>query len=158
MSSLKSETYIGKNGKLNKRRKCSIRGCECIRDLSRYKMANGSYRYYEDKVCGMHRVDGSKRRNTAYKGMTPVIKERGWKQKGIAMTVKEYNKLFRKQKGCCAICGKHVTEFKRALAVDHNHVTGRIRGLLCARCNVFVAHLDDFPGISEKALEYLENS
>lgn len=46
-----------------------------------------------------------------------------------------YQDMFEKQKGCCAICGKHQLEFKRKLCVDHNHETGTIRGLLCSGCN-----------------------
>ena len=40
-----------------------------------------------------------------------------------------------KQDHCCAICDKHKSEFNQNLAVDHNHVTGEIRGLLCTYCN-----------------------
>lgn len=47
----------------------------------------------------------------------------------------ERQKLFRKQGGCCAICKKPETNFKNRLAVDHNHRTGRVRGLLCYYCN-----------------------
>jgi len=38
----------------------------------------------------------------------------------------------------CAICEKPGSAFKKRLAIDHNHVTGKIRGLLCFRCNKFI--------------------
>lgn len=38
----------------------------------------------------------------------------------------------------CGVCGKAESEFKNRLAVDHNHRTGLVRGLLCYRCNKFV--------------------
>lgn len=47
-------------------------------------------------------------------------------------------KLSEAQKASCAICNKPETYFKNRLAVDHNHKTGRVRGLLCYRCNKFV--------------------
>lgn len=47
----------------------------------------------------------------------------------------QYQELYNKQKGCCAICGKHSSEFQRRLALDHDHVSGEIRGLLCFVCN-----------------------
>ena len=51
------------------------------------------------------------------------------------ITLEDYNKLFDEQNGCCAICGKHQSEFKRPLSVDHDHNTGKVRGLLCTPCN-----------------------
>lgn len=56
-------------------------------------------------------------------------------QKKYGITLEDYNKMFAEQNGCCAMCGRHQSEFKRALAVDHNHITGAVRGLLCMRCN-----------------------
>ncbi len=43
--------------------------------------------------------------------------------------------FFEKQKGCCAICKKPQSAFKNRLALDHNHKTGKLRGLLCYYCN-----------------------
>lgn len=52
------------------------------------------------------------------------------------ITTVEYDLIFKTQSGCCAICGRHQTELKTRLCVDHSHKTGRIRGLLCRRCNL----------------------
>lgn len=52
--------------------------------------------------------------------------------------VAERQKLWDAQKGCCAICNKPESHFMKKLAVDHNHKTGRVRGLLCYRCNKFL--------------------
>lgn len=49
----------------------------------------------------------------------------------------ERQKLYDKQGGKCYICGKPESHFTKRLAVDHNHKTGRVRGLLCFRCNKF---------------------
>ncbi len=51
------------------------------------------------------------------------------------ITVTQYVKLFKQQKGCCAICKRPQSDFKRRLAVDHSHKTGKVRGLLCTKCN-----------------------
>ncbi len=56
---------------------------------------------------------------------------------------KERAEFFEKQKGCCAICGKHQSQFKMRLALDHNHRTGKLRGLLCYRCNKFIVGRHD---------------
>ena len=53
----------------------------------------------------------------------------------------QYDRMLAEQNGCCAICGRHQSEFKTALAVDHNHQTGEIRGLLCRSCNSGIGYL-----------------
>ena len=65
-----------------------------------------------------------------------------------------YDRLFFEQKGCCAVCGKHQSELKKALGVDHNHVTGQIRGLLCSACNFLIGHLEK--GEVGRGMEYLK--
>lgn len=47
----------------------------------------------------------------------------------------DYNEMFKEQNGCCKICGRHQSEFKVRLHIDHCHRTNRIRGLLCGPCN-----------------------
>lgn len=51
------------------------------------------------------------------------------------ITVEQYDSLLEKQDHKCAICLKPASESKTRLAVDHNHKTGEIRGLLCSYCN-----------------------
>jgi len=51
------------------------------------------------------------------------------------LTLEQYDKLLKKQKGCCGICNKPQSNFKKRFAVDHNHQTGKIRGLLYRECN-----------------------
>jgi hypothetical protein len=63
------------------------------------------------------------------------------KRRGIS--VKEFDSLYLKQKGCCAICKKHSSQLKRTLNIDHDHKTGRIRGLLCNPCNLRLGTLED---------------
>lgn len=57
----------------------------------------------------------------------------------FGISLDQYNRMYTKQKGCCAICGQQETHMNKGkitrLAVDHNHKTGRIRGLLCCVCN-----------------------
>ncbi len=53
--------------------------------------------------------------------------------KQLGVSDEEYARLFAKQGGGCAICGNPPKT--RRLDVDHDHKTGRVRGLLCHRCN-----------------------
>lgn len=72
----------------------------------------------------------------------------------------DYKSLLRKQRGKCYICEKHHTYFNTNLAVDHNHKTGEIRGLLCYRCNRYIVGNYtslDIP-VLQRLIRYLKKS
>jgi len=71
--------------------------------------------------------------------------------------LEEYDRLFDKQRGRCAICFETCPGKKR-LSVDHNHTTGAIRGLLCARCNFMLGYSGDSILVLHEAVRYLEAS
>jgi hypothetical protein len=66
----------------------------------------------------------------------------------------ERQKLSDAQNACCAICKKPESAFKNRLAVDHSHSTGRVRGLLCYRCNKFKVGRNTIESAQE-ILDYL---
>jgi hypothetical protein len=61
---------------------------------------------------------------------------------------------------CCAICGTTENPGGRSRAgvfhIDHDHETGRVRGLLCSRCNTALGYMDDDPTKLRDAADYLE--
>lgn len=67
-----------------------------------------------------------------------------------------YNRMFAEQEGCCDLCGKHQSDFKLSLAVDHCHKTNRVRSLLCPNCNSGLGNLRDSKEMLLKAIKYLE--
>lgn len=69
------------------------------------------------------------------------------------LTYEEYEILLAAQGGTCAICDGGTS--KRHFAVDHNHRTGQVRGLLCARCNTALARFMDKQENVERALGHL---
>lgn len=75
------------------------------------------------------------------------------------MTLAEYDALLIRQKGLCAICkqpSKDMMKGKvKALAVDHDHKTGKIRGLLCKNCNVGLGSFADSVKNLKEAITYL---
>jgi len=77
-------------------------------------------------------------------------------KRSYGITPEDYNTMFEKQQGCCAICGKHQSNFKRALHVDHCHDTGQVRDLLCPQCNIGVGWVERNQDVMEKAIEYLK--
>ena len=75
----------------------------------------------------------------------------GHLKRKFGITLAEFERLSALQGGACAICGKT----GKPLWVDHNHVTGAVRGLLCNGCNVAIGLLGDGPELVSKALAYL---
>jgi hypothetical protein len=75
------------------------------------------------------------------------------------ITLEQYFELFNKQNGVCAICSRPESEILRgkirALNVDHDHSTGKIRGLLCSECNKGIGNLGDSTEVLRRAIEYL---
>lgn len=73
-------------------------------------------------------------------------------------TTKQVNEirkgLIEKHGNNCAICKKPREAFKKNLSVDHSHRSGRIRGLLCYRCNKFLVGRQTIESVT-KVLEYL---
>lgn len=74
----------------------------------------------------------------------------------------EYEAMLEKQSHVCAICLQPETRRHRygdepkKLAVDHDHATGRVRGLLCDSCNNMLGRAKDNPDILRRAADYLE--
>jgi hypothetical protein len=70
------------------------------------------------------------------------------------LTQAEYDAKLAEQNGVCAVCGQECKS-GRTLAVDHCHVTGEVRGLLCMNCNRAIGWLKDDPKLIQAALEYI---
>jgi hypothetical protein len=73
------------------------------------------------------------------------------------MTEAEYQSLLDAQGGVCGICQCSPEETGlRRLVVDHEHVTGRVRGLLCQPCNLGLGHFRDKTSVLHLAIKYLD--
>lgn len=74
-----------------------------------------------------------------------------WRMKAqYGITPEERKKIATKQKHRCKICRRKV-----ALVIDHCHKTGKVRGLLCIKCNSYLGHFKDDPRLFERAISYL---
>ena len=81
---------------------------------------------------------------------------RNWNLKRkFGITVDEYDRMREAQAGLCGICGRPEQMLAKRLAVDHDHETGQIRGLLCGPCNVVLGYIEN-PEWSAKAAAYLK--
>ena len=77
-------------------------------------------------------------------------------KKKHGITIEQYDEMIMKQEHRCAICGIHQSELGKSFDVDHNHTTGKIRGILCNACNQAIGLLDDSVGLLSKAIDYLQ--
>jgi hypothetical protein len=73
---------------------------------------------------------------------------------GADIDIGLYDQMVAEQDGRCLICGAKPGRI--ALAVDHDHETGRVRGLLCRSCNQGLGHFRDDPDLLRSAAAYLE--
>ena len=67
-----------------------------------------------------------------------------------------FNSMVKSQDSECLICLERFDDLD--FVVDHDHATGKVRGLLCTNCNVAIGHLRDDPAIAIRAAEYLSTS
>lgn len=74
-------------------------------------------------------------------------------RKKYGIGLHQYQSILEAQQGACGICGK---KNWRNLAIDHNHQTGDVRGLLCSTCNTGLGQFQDSVDLLEKAIEYLK--
>lgn len=89
-----------------------------------------------------------------YKEKMRETQWRCWLRKGYGLTVEQFNEM---AKNGCQICGAGPTTKKR-LHVDHDHVTGKVRGVLCDPCNRGLGCFRDDTGKLFKALLYLRRA
>lgn len=82
------------------------------------------------------------------------------KEKMYGLSSGDYNKMLEAQGGVCAICHKPETATYggkvKMLAVDHDHATGKVRGLLCQKHNHMIGSAEDNVLVLESAINYLK--
>lgn len=73
-----------------------------------------------------------------------------------SLTLENFNQILAQQNNSCAICFTKNAGGKGTFHVDHNHVSGRLRGLLCHNCNLGLGHFKDNPNLLSVAIKYLQ--
>jgi hypothetical protein len=116
----------------------------------------------KQRISDQHRESTPKRiaYKKQYRKVHPKLytdaSRRGHLKRTFGLTEDEYDTLLKKQGGGCGICGSRVDSrpgYK--LAVDHDHNTGKIRGVLCSKCNIGLGWFDDNLKLLKAACGYL---
>lgn len=107
-------------------------------------------------------LENAERRNLAAKARyrkSPAQAKNTWLLANFGITLADYNNLLIAQSGVCAICARPEHRLHRgkprALAVDHNHETGKVRALLCGDCNIALGLFEEQPDRLTLAAQYL---
>lgn len=97
--------------------------------------------------------DKNKTKESARRRYNPEKRKDRHLRSDFGINIKTYNSMLEEQKSKCAICGGGEGE---VLYVDHDHKTGKVRGLLCHRCNTALGRMKDNPSLLEKAIFYIK--
>ncbi len=90
-------------------------------------------------------------------GNKDVFRAQSLKQK-YGITLADYNRILLAQGGICKICGSNDPGRDPMFQVDHDHKTGKVRGLLCSKCNTGLAKFRDSAEHLRRAAAYLEEA
>lgn len=80
-------------------------------------------------------------------------REHNWKKRGVVLTMPEFWERLEAQGRKCPLCLRSLDPIYAA--VDHCHATGRVRGILCIRCNCAIGALGDTAESVARVVEYL---
>ena len=112
-------------------------------------VANRKYLHSRCKECDHARVRIYHKDNKAKVTKRQLISHR---RRLYGLNEEKYNNMILSQNNLCAICNK---PSDKTLHIDHDHVTGRVRGLLCHTCNTGIGMLQEDVVVLNRAIEYL---
>lgn len=129
-----------------------------IADLTGAQRERRRAQHHSWRIANKAKIqDYTKRHRERYKDKIKT-KNRREKLRAYGMTPEEYAKRLADQNYCCAVCKQGAWDCRDGvLVVDHNHKTGRIRGLLCHRCNSGLGMFDDDPNNLDCGARYLRS-
>lgn len=106
----------------------------------------------ECKACAIARI----RRVASTQG--PVENRAKYLRATFGITQSDYDAMLAVQDSACAICRRPTEESYKGLHIDHDHESGRVRGLLCHRCNMALGLLGDSVTVLAEAIAYLDRA
>lgn len=161
-------------GTTTKRKRCPQ--CKYLKDETLFRFRSGNRSHQRDSWCNDCRNQYTREWKKGNPDWERQYKEKNLDRIGLAnrksyikrtygLTWEQFEALIEKQKGTCAVCRTRPvsTEIRRrgenrASTVDHDHVTGKVRGVLCTPCNLLLGYAQDDPVILQQAIDYLKEA
>lgn len=148
--------------------------CTSLLTVENWSKSNQEYGRYMCKTCWNLRQKKYNKQTKEEKAAKAKDRQSKWsnerklaeKEKSYRRSLKtkydlsleEYNTMLLKQNHRCKICNSPNAKGRGCMHVDHCHETGKIRGLLCARCNLLLGKAEDNISILTSAIEYLKEN
>jgi len=152
---IKDENEFGNNITTKDGLMCYCKSCEALRSRE-YKKAHPEKIKANKKAYVEKNKEIWEESRRRYRDKNKnIIKDYALKTK-YGIGIKEYICLYTLQKGLCAICQQEEKDENKLLSIDHDHETGKIRGLLCTDCNLGLGRFFDNIEFLEKAIVYLK--
>lgn len=141
--------------KNHKRTYLSARKAEVLAYSRAYRAAHAEeFRLYHKAYQESHREEIAAQKKVYHAAHRERKKSYDW-QRLYGLSRPEFLSMLDKQGGVCAICKKPGWNGKWP-HIDHDHATGRVRGILCSKCNPALGMIDDDPAIARAMAIYLE--
>ncbi len=128
-------------------RRCRV--AKALTEFHRNRSERDGYAHY----CKPCKIAYNRENRSANYGR---IKANAEMRRKYGIGIDYYEQMFADQDGQCAICGRPAGEER--LAIDHDHQTGHVRGLLCPSCNNGLGRFADSPNRLRAAADYLERT
>jgi len=146
---------------LTKKRICVK--CGEVKSVEEFYSARRKVDNYVPRITTECKTCSRKNRKEHYtQNREKVLANRRFRSYGLSKD--EYNEMLVNQGGSCAICKRKewvrasITDNVMALAVDHCHDSGNVRGLLCRACNLAIGYFEDNIESLDEAIKYLEQA
>lgn len=128
----------------------------CCKECSSVKRKE---HYWANRAEAIRRADQWRRENVE---RSRELALQSYRRRTYGLEPDQYATILDEQGGLCAICGEPETAVNHhgplSLAVDHNHKTGTVRGMLCRKCNQGIGLFSDNPTRLRMAADYLERA
>jgi hypothetical protein len=115
--------------------------------------------YFRDKKTGRRHSackECDKARVKARHQANPEHTRNNDLKRNYGISLQEHQQMFEQQQGVCAICKSEGDGKWKKLCVDHDHKTGKVRQLLCRRCNMILGQAYDDISLFSEFIKYLQ--